>query len=729
MGKTSILTSLVLSSLIVVPCVFFLFHSTSFETGFQIKKPTQGDLIEVSNDIILTDHNTVVDSEHANLNLSHGGKATKEIEELEEEEEEEVAQGWAAFCVLVIVTCLIFVTIFFEHLKHNLEHSVDEELKPVLEHLFGELTVLGFIGLSVFAVSKVGILSTLSVTFFGEDEFLQELTEVIHMVLFFGMILFLFQVVVLLRFAAVAKREWTEYEKPVLNATDDLSARNSVKEEAEELGSILLRSSSEPFFSLARWIKLRRQTLKVEFLSLREAFIRDETKPKDSLGTLEERVQYPPSLKHNRRTFELGHYFSLRLDELISELVEVPASTWFILLAAFVPLTILSVILGPMGGIVLFIFLFYSAVVVLYVIHRKLRNIITQLTPQIHFHHAHNLAFGTRAERDQLLFAEPNRLPHPPYLWQAQTAVRAAANHRHADETPHDSLFWEGAHGPHLLLTCLRSSFLLIAFYIGVFIVVLIPSAVDETGVLPILIAVALTSFAMFAAYLIGTIVLRDLVIATSVEMHKSPKHLLITLRALRTARLLRLLSMLHTMYAFARTKDQLQQSSGGGTSEPPRAVAPTAAESKKNEDLFKVLDRDGSGKISTEELERVFSEIFSGIVEKSAITALISSLDSDKSGFVELEELNQWLSQHDGGRAHTESPHELVEGLFSILDKDGSGTISVAELTAVIDLIDPGSMTPADMVELFNDMDANSDGVLGKHEFHQVVVKHLEMF
>ena len=82
------------------------------------------------------------------MTSSPSSVAAKEIEEL---------SPWSIhLSMLAVVTVVIGVTMAFELLQEYLVEHTSEEVKPVLEHLFGELTVLGFIGLIVFVVVKSG---------------------------------------------------------------------------------------------------------------------------------------------------------------------------------------------------------------------------------------------------------------------------------------------------------------------------------------------------------------------------------------------------------------------------------------------------------------------------------------------------------------------------------------------------------------------------------------------
>lgn len=58
------------------------------------------------------------------------------------------------FAVLAIVSVLITVTVVFELLKDWVFESTKKEFRPIVEVLFAELTVLGFLGLLVFIVQK-----------------------------------------------------------------------------------------------------------------------------------------------------------------------------------------------------------------------------------------------------------------------------------------------------------------------------------------------------------------------------------------------------------------------------------------------------------------------------------------------------------------------------------------------------------------------------------------------
>ena len=71
--------------------------------------------------------------------------------------------------IVIILVCIVVITIAFEKLAHFVLHSASEFTKPVVEVLFKELTVLGFIALLVFMSVKSGFPQEISTYVFGSS--------------------------------------------------------------------------------------------------------------------------------------------------------------------------------------------------------------------------------------------------------------------------------------------------------------------------------------------------------------------------------------------------------------------------------------------------------------------------------------------------------------------------------------------------------------------------------
>ena len=130
---------------------------------------------------------------------------------------------------VVVVTALVVMTILFEVFREEWSKRMHASLKAVVRNVFGELTVLGFIGLLMFLTTKLGKgqLDKLSNKWFKGSCFqtnlwcedgdpalvcpenvLVELTESIHMVLFLIMLLFLIQAILVIRQGQMKMKKW-----------------------------------------------------------------------------------------------------------------------------------------------------------------------------------------------------------------------------------------------------------------------------------------------------------------------------------------------------------------------------------------------------------------------------------------------------------------------------------------------------------------------------------------
>jgi hypothetical protein len=115
-------------------------------------------------------------------------------EEGEKCEEEEGKGGGThkANVMAATVIGLILLTIFFETLREGMEERAGEDLAEIVDAMFGELTVLGFIGLVTFISIQTKAANWLGMYAFPADEehgheFVEVLEE-LHMLLFFVMV-------------------------------------------------------------------------------------------------------------------------------------------------------------------------------------------------------------------------------------------------------------------------------------------------------------------------------------------------------------------------------------------------------------------------------------------------------------------------------------------------------------------------------------------------------------
>ncbi|MFN6486910.1 MULTISPECIES: EF-hand domain-containing protein [unclassified Nostoc] len=131
----------------------------------------------------------------------------------------------------------------------------------------------------------------------------------------------------------------------------------------------------------------------------------------------------------------------------------------------------------------------------------------------------------------------------------------------------------------------------------------------------------------------------------------------------------------------------------------------------------FKVLDVDGNGSISTDELGEVMRSLGQNPTE-TGLRDLIKEIDVDLSGTIDFEEFKTLMVAKVGDR---ESRLKLA---FSAFDEDNSGQITTAELRKVMSQF---GLTDAELKEMLQEVDHDGDGSIDFHEFCQLVPEELE--
>lgn len=188
--------------------------------------------------------------------------------------------------VACIVLFLIILTIIFEVLKEHIEEHADRNMKPIIQKLFGEMTVLGFLSVVTFIITKSGFFESLSIAIFGEEDEMLEIFEFIHFTLFFVMIFFVLQVLLLVQQAMQTEKNWNKMERYVMHPESEHGGRDD-----------------------------NEYTM---FAALRQEFLadRDFEPPFHPKGNLKE-------------DFNFGHYLGICLGVSLTHVVEVKANTWY----------------------------------------------------------------------------------------------------------------------------------------------------------------------------------------------------------------------------------------------------------------------------------------------------------------------------------------------------------------------------------------------------------------
>ena len=217
--------------------------------------------------------------------------------------------------VAFIILLLIVLTIAFETAKEHIEEAADRSMRPIIGSLFGEMTVLGFLSIFTFCVTKLGVFETISISLFGEEEELLETFEFVHYMLFFIMIFFVISVLIMVSGAEHMGEMWWTLNQATsddryMDKLDAIPVEPSATSWVAYLCSTLFPCSTRKTSQFRSDLRL--------FRSLRKEFI------------LERSVDHPfhPNPNCVDDDFDFGRYLSLCLGHSLAHIVHLSHLTW-----------------------------------------------------------------------------------------------------------------------------------------------------------------------------------------------------------------------------------------------------------------------------------------------------------------------------------------------------------------------------------------------------------------
>lgn len=98
----------------------------------------------------------------------------------------------------------------------------------------------------------------------------------------------------------------------------------------------------------------------------------------------------------------------------------------------------------------------------------------------------------------------------------------------------------------------------------------------------------------------------------------------------------------------------------------------------------------------------------------------LMKQFDRSGDGNISFDEFYAYMK----GRSQDVDTHQLVHDVFEMIDKDGSGSITVEEFQDVLMRL-PVQISEADIDVLVREIDSGGDGEISLHEFGDVLDKY----
>lgn len=132
--------------------------------------------------------------------------------------------------------------------------------------------------------------------------------------------------------------------------------------------------------------------------------------------------------------------------------------------------------------------------------------------------------------------------------------------------------------------------------------------------------------------------------------------------------------------------------------------------------EVFKLLDKDGDGKISRHELELVFHRLGVEPPSPEEVGLMLEEADHDGDGCISLEEFGALSSSLGPAR-----DHELREA-FEYFNSDGDGKISAEELLGVFSTLGDEGCTLDDCRRMVDGVDKEGKGFVCYEDFARMM-------
>lgn len=139
---------------------------------------------------------------------------------------------------------------------------------------------------------------------------------------------------------------------------------------------------------------------------------------------------------------------------------------------------------------------------------------------------------------------------------------------------------------------------------------------------------------------------------------------------------------------------------------------------SSQLEHVFKLIDTNGDGKLSSSELKQVILSL-GHKKEEAAKEAegIVREVDCDGDGFIDLDEFMVVMGSEED-QENGISREGVIVAAFEVFDSDGDGLISAEELKSVLARLGCGKCSSRECRKMIKGVDRDGDGFVNFEEF-----------
>jgi len=363
------------------------------------------------------------------------------------------------YIATIVVSAIVLISVGFEKWHEWLDEHVPEVLSPVLKSIFGELTVLGFIGLIMFVTTKVGkhsldfLVCNGGEGWWSEDEEvcprnsttgkwnpklgcpenpLIELTEQAHMILFGVMVLFLIEAIVLIQIGMSRMRSMQTDEQRCISDTIGKSLENQSRSTSSMKNASCMYFQCSNFLRCCpklfkrcsgyeQWKKHDEESDFLDYQANRRGFIMAYNSKSDSNENTE----------HNLKAdFDYAQYSTRVLAERLGEIVELTPDNWFVIWLVFViylAFDFIDLVNGNQNMLLIACAIIgcYFCCILIVLVVRRVRFISTHLVHPFHLPHGHPLRTKALAASSGVSFSTAIAVKRFSNIWKSKSTVQS----------------------------------------------------------------------------------------------------------------------------------------------------------------------------------------------------------------------------------------------------------------------------------------------------------------
>lgn len=660
------------------------------------KLPEHGALKHLDDHVGRSEHDDIKASFTGNVRHAHDSKVLERFghlsDEFEEAQEEIIHElngtSRAANALVLVIAVILALSVLVEWLMDFITEHVSDQVVPMIQSAFQELTVLGFISLFIFLVMLSGVLGTVSEQVFGMDDELKELFEQIHFVMFLFIMLFMGTVLIQMFVLRLLQRRRASIEVMVSNNAQDVE-ENYMRWSKTKIN----------FFDFVSHYKRNKAVFAMEYMVTRLRFLQELDAKEMSIDG-----------------FNFAAYLAGCNVTALANVINIHPVTWLFLLFFLWPLrmfmaiqsiSVKLLIIWSLGGLLCLTAIFMLS---------DLQRIRYQLhgVPRLGSRNAE------RVLQEALVFQEPGqsiadailKLP-PPYLrgnhsvsaghedsWWWRLVFGRAANR-------HENLLYLGANGKRLLFGILRE----ITFLQSVYLAVIVIRFWRITSAIHCVLPFAFIVFPIMNVGYLFMAVLDQLSIVTSIGMMPNKEALRMELLSTKVQKLVNAMRLLNKL--------SIVSAATGGDMQVPARI----------EQIFRKAAPSGS--MTGLELKALIPTLGSQYK-----TVNFNSIDDEwvlglKEFAVLLQEEEQKLNEKTSHKQSAERITRLVDETWSKLDQDGSGAISSSEFIAYIQHAGGSSSSKSSKADelcammILKEADIDHDGQINKEELEHLLHKY----